>query len=58
MLVKAMGDLVHSDTAIDTSIAKYALSSSDRKKIKILGSTSNVVLWQTQGYETTNKFVY
>ncbi len=57
-LVEKMGDMVHSDTAIDTTSEKYAITDEDRKKIKVLGFTEHVVCWSTEGYETTNKFVY
>lgn len=53
-----MGDLVGSGDAIQTDSGKFALDETDRKLIKILGFTSNVVMWQTQEYETTNKFIY
>ena len=57
-LVKKMGDIVHSDMAIDTTSEKYAITDEDRKKIKVIGFTDHVICWSTEGYETTNKFVY
>ena len=57
-LVKKMGDIVHSDMAIDTTSEKYAITDEDRKKINVIGFTDHVICWSTEGYETTNKFVY
>lgn len=58
MLVKALGDLAHSDTVVDTPLEKYALNGNDRKNIRIVGLSSNLVCWATKGYETTNKFIF
>ena len=58
MLVSALGDMAHSDTVVDTPLEKYALNGNDRKNIRIVGLSSNLVCWATKGYETTNKFVY
>ena len=58
MLVKALGDLAHSDMVVDTPLEKYALNETDRKNIRIVGLSPNLVCWATKGYETTNKFIY
>lgn len=57
-VVEKMGEIVHSDTSIDTGNQKYQITEDDREKICLLGVSQNVMMWQTQGYETTNKFVF
>lgn len=58
MFVNAIGDTLHSSTTIDTSKQKYAITDSDRKKIRLVGFTESVMCWCTEGYETTNKFIF
>lgn len=57
-VVEKMGEIVHSDTSIDTGNQKYQITDDDREKIRLLGVSNNVMMWSTAGYETTNKFVY
>jgi hypothetical protein len=58
LFVKAMGDMVHSGTSIETSVQKYAITDEDRKDIKLIGFSEHVMCWATKGYETTNKFIF
>ena len=58
IFVKAIGDMIHSGTSIETSVQKYAITDKDRKDIKLVGFSENVMCWSTKGYETTNKFVF
>ena len=58
IFVKAIGDMVHSGTSIETSAQKYAITDKDRKDIKLVGFSEHVMCWSTRGYETTNKFVF
>lgn len=58
IFVKAIGDMVHSGTSIETSSQKYAITDNDRKNIKLVGFSEHVMCWSTRGYETTNKFVF
>ena len=58
IFVKAIGDMVHSGTSIETSSQKYAITDKDRKNIKLVGFSEHVMCWSTRGYETTNKFVF
>ena len=58
IFVKAIGDMVHSGTSIETSVQKYAITDKDRKNIKLVGFSEHVMCWSTKGYETTNKFIF
>lgn len=58
LFIQALGDLVHSDAEIDTSVQKYQILPEDRKNIGILASTQDVMCWFTRTYESTNKFVF
>jgi len=57
-LVKTLGDIIHSGNTIHTTSQKYALDDKDRKLIKLISYTNSVMVWQTQQYTTTNKFIY
>ena len=58
IFVKAIGDMIHSGTSIETSVQKYAITDKDRKDIKLVGFSEHVMCWSTKGYETTNKFIF
>ena len=58
IFVKAIGDMIHSGTSIETSSQKYAITDKDRKDIRLVGFSEHVMCWSTKGYETTNKFVF
>ena len=58
IFVKAIGDMIHSGTSIETSVYKYAITDKDRKNIKLVGFSEHVMCWSTKGYETTNKFIF
>ena len=58
LFVKAVGDMVHSGTSIETSVQKYAITDEDRKNIKLVSISNHVMCWSTKGYETTNKFIF
>jgi hypothetical protein len=57
-VISAMGDELYSKSEIPTGNEKYKLDENDRKDIRLLAFTTNVMCWATRGYETTNKFVY
>ena len=58
IFVKAIGDMIHSGTSIESSVQKYAITDKDRKDIKLVGFSEHVMCWSTKGYETTNKFIF
>ena len=57
-VVKMLGDLVNSDTAVEASEEKYQIEDKDRKNIRLWRFTSKVMLWRTETYESTNKFIF
>lgn len=58
MFAKAIGDMLQSSLTIDADKQKYAITDNDRKHIRLVGFTESVMCWCTEGYETTNKFIY